>query len=203
MHSKAVRVDCKGERLRKEARMSGEMIVAHCSPTLAGIKTANMFTCPYASAREMRRSARMWGRALAQKGLRVVPLRYMGGRGLMYIYRPSMLSSDLKNEKACRILRDCGYGSKTPRACLGQLVKRLESRDEFPHEIGLFLGYPPEDVDGFIVNKAGGYKYSGYWKVYSDEEGAKRTFARYRQCTRIYSEQYAKGKSIERLTVAD
>ena len=26
--------------------------------------------------------------------------------------------------------------------------------DEFPHDIGLFLGYPPEDVLGFITNKA-------------------------------------------------
>lgn len=45
---------------------------------------------------------------------------------------------------------------------------------EFPHEVGLFLGYPPEDVEGFIENKARSCKITGYWKVYSDEEKAKR-----------------------------
>ena len=45
---------------------------------------------------------------------------------------------------------------------------------EFPHEVGLFLGYPPEDVEGFIENKACSCKLTGYRKVYSDEEKAKK-----------------------------
>ena len=73
---------------------------------------------------------------------------------------------------------------------------------EFPHEVGLFLGYPPEDVEGFIENKARSCKLTGYWKVYSDEEKAKKIFAKYSKCTRVYTEQYADGKTIERLTVA-
>ena len=35
-----------------------------------------------------------------------------------------------------------------------RLIKRLNEDAEFPHEIGLFPGYPPEDVRGFIENRA-------------------------------------------------
>lgn len=82
-----------------------------------------------------------------------------------------------------------------------RLVRRLDENEEFLHEIGLFLGYPPEDVRGFIENKAAGYKYVGDWKVYGDEEKARKTFAKYKKCTRVYCAQFALGKSIERLTV--
>ena len=81
-------------------------------------------------------------------------------------------------------------------------MSRLMSGADFPHEIGLFWGYPPEDVLGFIKNQARGYKYVGCWKVYGDEEKAKKTFERYKKCTNTYCRCYMQGKSIERLTVA-
>ena len=46
-----------------------------------------------------------------------------------------------------------------------ELVRRLNGEEAFPHEIGLFLGYPPEDVDAFIKNGAAGEKCIGMWKV--------------------------------------
>ena len=32
-----------------------------------------------------------------------------------------------------------------------------------PHEVGLFLSYPPEDVKGFIDHRASGFKSAGLW----------------------------------------
>ena len=49
------------------------------------------------------------------------------------------------------------------------LIERLQNREDFPHEIGLFLSYPPEDVQGFIDNRAHNYKRICAWKVYGDE----------------------------------
>ena len=68
--------------------------------------------------------------------------------------------------------------------------------------IGLFLGYPPEDVCGFIENKADACKCVGCWKVYGDEDAAKKLFAKYKKCTDVYCTLFANGRSIERLTVA-
>lgn len=150
----------------------------------------------------MRSAVRSWNKTLSPKGLRVLPLRYNGRTALIYIYRPAMLSIDLKNETARRLLAECGYVSETPEGCIVQLMRRFAECDKFPHEIGLFLGYPPEDVCGFIANKACGYKCAGYWKVYGDEETAKKTFAKFEKCTRCYCRQHAKGTGIERLAVA-
>ena len=58
----------------------------------------------------------------------------------------------------------------------------MEGRREFPHEIGLLLGYPAADVEGFIENKGQDSLYSGYWKVYDDVEHAKRLFDAYNKC---------------------
>ncbi len=182
--------------------MSEEMLVRHCSPTLAGMKTGNMFVYPYDSADEMRNAVRLWNKALLGKGVRVLPLRYHDGKALIYLYRPSRLKNDLNDVTACDILHSCGYSMETPERCIVQLIQRLAKYDEFPHEIGLFLGYPPEDVCGFIENKATGCKCVGCWKVYGDAEAAQKTFAKFKKCTTVYCEQYAKGKSIERLTVA-
>lgn len=182
--------------------MSEEMIVRHCSPTLAGLKTGNMFTCTFADAAEMRANIRRWNRLLGKKGLRVLPLRFENDRALVYVYRPSRLSRDLQHGTACRLLQERGYGMETTGRCVLQLMKRLRECGEFPHEIGLFLGYPPEDVCGFIENRAGGCKCVGCWKVYGDAEAAEKLFAKYKKCTDVYCAQLAKGKSIERLTVA-
>ncbi len=183
--------------------MSEETIVRHCSPTLAGIKTGNMFTCTFADKAVMYKRVRYWNRLLNIKGLRVLPLRYRNGMALIYIYRPSHLSKDLNNKLASRLLKERGYENNIPERCIVRLVERLRECEEFPHEIGLFLGYPPEDVCGFIENKAKNCKCVGCWKVYGDEEIARNTFNRYKKCTAIYNEQLAMGMSVERLTVAD
>ena len=181
--------------------MSEEAIIRHCSPTLAGLKTGNMFNCTYESREKMRDAVSRWNITLCAKGIRVLPLRYKEGSALIYFYRPSMLSKDIQNEKACRILSERGYDLASCERCIARLIKRLAERAEFPHEIGLFLGYPPEDVSGFIEKGACECKCTGYWKVYGDCEKAQQTFSRFKKCTRIYRDQWEKGKSVERLTV--
>ena len=95
-----------------------------------------------------------------------------------------------------------GYVPENPNGCVVHLIHRLRSEGEFPHEIGLFLSYPPEDVLGFICNRACNHKCVGCWKVYGDEQAAKNIFEKYEVCSKIYSRQWQQGKSIEQLTVA-
>ncbi len=182
--------------------MSEELVIRHCSPTLAGLKTGNLFTCPFATWQDLRESTRQLNRKLIRKGVRVLPLRYSQQRALMYLYRPARLKRDFTEDRADGLLRRFGYACDNPDRCVVQLIRKLESSSEFPHEIGLFLGYPPEDVIGFIENQAGGCKCSGFWKVYGDVEQAQKTFARFKKCTDVYYRQWSEGKPIERLTVA-
>ncbi len=182
--------------------MSEESLVRHCAPTLAGIKTASLFTCPYETSEQLRESLRQLNNRIKNKGLRILPLRYTGNRALIYIYRPKKLSADLSNETAAKILEDCGYHTGSCEKCVVKLIQKLRDESDFPHEIGLFLGYPPEDVCGFMEKGPECCKCTGCWRVYGDEASARKKFAQYKKCTRIYCDQWAKGIDIERLTVA-
>ena len=181
--------------------MSEADLVRHCAPTLAGIKTGSIFACPYETKEALLDSVRQLNRRLRCKGLRVLPLRFSESRALIYLYRPGMLRNDLSDSVAAALLQRHGYNTDSSEQCVAQLMRKLRSQGEFPHEIGLFLGYPPEDVCGFIENNACGCKCVGCWKVYGDEAAAQKKFAQYKKCTRVYCSQWAKGKAIERLAV--
>jgi hypothetical protein len=111
-----------------------------------------------------------------------------------------MLAKDLQNDLAVQLLAECGYTCGNPNGCIAQLIARLRDDQDFPHEVGLFLGYPPADVEGFMHRKHA-CKLSGIWKVYDDVEGASRQFARCKRCTEVYLLRYRQGYSLDRLTV--
>ena len=182
--------------------MSEKVLIQQCSPTLAGLKTGNMFSCDFETAAEMKKWLREWNKKLSSKGLRFLPLRYRNHRALIYVYRPSRLKNDLEHRQAREILCSRGYSCEAPSLCVTELIRKMKESEEFPHEIGLFLGYPPEDVYGFIENKACGCKRVGFWKVYGDEQKAVSLFAKYQKCTDVYTRKWAGGRSVEQLTVA-
>lgn len=181
--------------------MSEDYLIKHCAPTMANIKTANLFSCPFADRQTLLNEVRSLNLRLKDKGIRVLALKYTEGRGLIYVYRPERLSRDLQDCQACRLLKQFGYPGIDENMCLRHLIRRLEENGDFPHEIGLFLGYPPEDVYGFIHQKKE-CKYCGFWKVYGDVDKAKKQFAKFRKCSDLYWKQWQTGKSLEHLTVA-
>ena len=182
--------------------MSEELFVRCCAPTLAGIKTGSMFTCVYETREELQQDVRRLNRELAPRGLRILPLRYHNGKALLYVFRPAALKRDMSDGRAQEILCEAGYGGMCCEECVRHLMKRMQKGEEFPHEVGLFLSYPPEDVCGFIENHAQNYKLLGYWKVYGDEEKARRTFTRYKQCTDSYCRSLKAGLRLRDLAVA-
>ena len=84
--------------------MSEEMLIEHCSPTLAGIKTGSLFSCKADNIDDIKRTIRALNRMLSKKGLRILPIRYRKGRVLIYVYRPAYLMRDLGNTMAREIL---------------------------------------------------------------------------------------------------
>lgn len=182
--------------------MTEDFLIRHSAPTLAGIKTASLFTCPYDDRKALLDSLRKLNRRLGPKGLRILPLRFSEKRALIYVYRPKHLQADLSETHASRLLQRCGYCSGNCERCIVNLARKLQHQEEFPHEIGLFLGYPPEDVRGFMENRDCGCKCVGCWRVYGDEEAAQKKFAQFKKCTQVYCDHWEKHQDIERLTVA-
>ena len=182
--------------------MCEEYIVRNCAPTLAGLKTGNMYSCPMESRESMLEHVRQMNRLLRRKGLRLLPLRFSEKKALLYLFRPKKLRQDLSGSQAEELLRCQGYDTGSCEKCVRQLACKLRQTEEFPHEIGLFLGYPPEDVQGFICQGPDCCKCSGCWKVYGDEEAAKKKFAQFKHCTKVYRRRWAEKQDLDRLTVA-
>ena len=65
--------------------------------------------------------------------------------------------------------------------------------------MGLFLGYPPEDVAAFCRHRGRDFKVCGCWKVYCDVEGALRCFRRYRRCREALCRRLEEGKALTQL----
>ncbi len=182
--------------------MSDELFVRHCSPTILGIKTGNMFTCRFKNEKSEISYIKSLNERLVSKGMRIVPLRRHNGSTLIYVYRPSLLKKDLEKDLAQSLLKNLGYSCNSINKCIIRLIQRLEKNKDFPHEIGLFLGYPPEDVWGFIKNNANGCKCVGCWKVYGDEVKAKQLFEKYKKCTELCCSLNKKGFTADMLAVS-
>ena len=75
-------------------------IVVHCAPTLAGIKTANMFNYLPDDMEDLPREVQEENRKLNGKGVYVEILRTGEKRALIYVYRKNKLEADLNREGA-------------------------------------------------------------------------------------------------------
>lgn len=181
--------------------MSEAVFIKQCAPTLAGIKTGSLFPCDFTDNEELISDVREINRTLAPKGLSLVVMRKTGTRALMYLYRPDKLRRDMRSELACKLMKNAGYSGSTCGELVAWLTRKIKAGEGFPHEIGLLLGYPPEDVKGFIDNGAANFKSVGCWKVYGDAERAEKTFESYRKCTENYYKRWQSGATVEQLAV--
>ena len=94
--------------------MSEDLLIRHCSPTLAGIKTGNLFSCACPSRKDLTKDLCRLNKKLVPKGIRVLPLRVRKGRALIYAYRPNALESDLTDYRARALLLKYGYVPENP-----------------------------------------------------------------------------------------
>lgn len=182
--------------------MLEELLLKHCAPTLAGIKTASLFSMQCQNSIELKKCVCAWNKRLCLKGLHLCALKCKDGKALLYLYRMRSLNKALSSDDVCQFLSECGYCCKSPKACICQLKQKIERGDSFPHEIGVFLGYPLYDTQQFIAQKGKNFSCCGYWKVYGDAKRAEKTFALYKKCSSIYFQKYLEGKSINQLIVA-
>ncbi len=181
--------------------MPEQLLVEHCAPTFAGIKVGNLFSMTIEPGTDLKEELRELNKLLHKKGLRAIPIRITEDKAFIFLYRPKDLSRALRDPEAQEILKEQGYHPGDAGALLAQLVYKMKMNAAFPHEIGLFLGYPPVDVRGFMNNPNSGVKYAGYWKVYGDEEKAKKTFTKYKKCTEIYCRLHAGGRPLAKMIV--
>ena len=92
--------------------MAEEILIRQGAPTLAGIKTGSLFPCPCEDREALLSDIRKLNRRLSPKGLSLLPIRFLAGQALIYLYRPAELRRDLRDEQASELLRQAGYGDE-------------------------------------------------------------------------------------------
>jgi hypothetical protein len=112
----------------------------------------------------------------ASLGLSALILREGAGGMLVLIYRLGLLTRKLRGGAAARYLRSLHYPAGAGLEGYLSFLKTRFAGPGFPHEVGIFLGYPLEDVICFSSGKSSPYNCRGYWKVYRRPEKAERTF---------------------------
>ncbi|MGN0740706.1 MAG: DUF3793 family protein [Treponema sp.] len=172
-----------------------QKLAYHTAPALLGIKTANLFSiCKSEFDSE---SLNYFNERVKNKGLRLLEICECKNRKLLMLYNIEKLDSQLHDVQSMKILGRYGYHKNmTTEEMLYRLSCRIKAEDGFPHEIGIFLGYPIDDVYGFIKNNGENFKFCGYWKVYGDIEKAKRTFSNYRKCRDFLCNKLVQGQDI-------
>ncbi len=181
--------------------MSNEDLIYHCAPTLANRKVGSLFTVTFQEISQLQQKIMSFQEKFTEKNLQIILLKVKGHSALLYVYRPVKLQAILSDPLVQQFLRELGYANFSEEAVLAQLMLHLKESD-FPHEIGVLLGYPLEDIRGFIKHKGKNDLLSGLWKVYHNVEEAKRTFQQYNKCNVVYRKCFADGFDMNRLIVA-
>jgi len=117
---------------------------------------------------------------LRRLGLPWYSLRHRESGTLTIFYDPRLLSETLSQSAVEKYLKRHGYADcNTLESWLERLAERFEN-ENFPHEVGLFLGYPLKDVVGFISARSR-MTHQGSWRIYGKKEPSLQLMDRFRR----------------------
>lgn len=178
--------------------MNEFLLVNYASQTLANRKLANLFTFKNTQNIDIEKMVDEWNDVLNKKNMYVEILRNNETSAQIYAYRPDKLTYVLNQTKVKTLLTGLGYNTNDLDQCIRHLKYRFK-KESFPHEIGIFLGYPYEDVVGFIENKGDKFLANGYWKVYAKKEEKIKLFETYNKIRKSYKRIFKSHGDLSRL----
>ncbi|MHB1398335.1 MAG: DUF3793 family protein [Trichloromonadaceae bacterium] len=173
-------------------RFSGEreclaaFLAMETAEVLEGVKPANLINLADRRQPCGRNLFQLWQRhgrsLLAASGLAWLELPGRRGSLLLLAYQAEALTALLARPATQALLTRAGYANPAdPEAALEQLAQRL-TQEEFPHEIGVFLGYPLKDVAAFLGWVELPFTSQALWRIYGQPDRSLALADRFRQC---------------------
>lgn len=175
---------------------TASVLVYHAAATISRLKPASLLQLSNQDNRLCHNTPEIFDKISNCLQIDITVMRSNNLGSLIMVYHKDMLDKLLDNEESQRFLKDFSYSK-----CLDSddIIKQLKEKfksKKFPHEIGLLLGYPINDIKGFIENKGCAEKTLGYWKVYDDVDYAEKTFRKFRQCQIRAVRMFTRGTDI-------
>ncbi len=146
-----------------------------------------------------------WKKEFAAQGINFSLLRSSENSFLVFVYNFAWIQALLKNRRINNYLKNKNYPvQEGAKAVLNELLFRLnqasaKNGNSYPHEVGIFLGYPLSDVAAFEKTCGQGEADRGYWKSYSDSSTARQTWALYKECAKFCVEQFNCGIKVQQI----
>lgn len=151
-------------------------LALQCAPVISGLKVSNLLTIRNESVHELKET-------LNSSQLSSYLLYANEEKSTFLIYRRHEFELYLAQQEVISFLKRSEYVTKSLKQILQTLQYRFTKcrggEMEFPHEIGVILGYPMEDVEGFIENEGKDFLCTGYWKVYYDMPRKQELFQKF------------------------
>lgn len=174
----------------------------HCAPALAGIKPSNLVACYKDKGYDVSAEMKRLNTELNCRDIYFEPICECEKRVLLLCYRKKVLGKVLDMPEVKDFLSDFGYSEATDIDTYIEILKSRFCKSEFPHEIGIFLGYPLHDVYGFMFHKDEGCLLCGEWKVYHNPEEAQKLFARFSACRKAVLRKVLQGHTLAQMFCA-
>lgn len=172
------------------------LLAKHCAPALAGIKPSNIAACSKKDVPNIHKKIKSLNEQLNKNDIYIDILCECERRVLLIAYRKSILEKHLNTSLNRAFLEQYGYADAHKLSDYVNILKKRLSQGGFPHEIGVFLGYPLHDIYCFINHRDEGCLLTGEWKVYHNAEEAKKLFSRFKACRAALSKKINDGKTL-------
>ncbi len=168
-------------------------LALQCAPLITGIKISNLLIVSKEDEKLVRA-------ILKNTGISSYRLLRTEEKITLLLFRRAQLEVYLTEKEVRDIFAAEGYQT----FALGEIFRIFQKRYEsymnggtqFPHEMGLLLGYPAEDVTGFMENEGRNFLYAGYWKVYAHKDAKIALFRKFEDAKETLIHLISNGVSI-------
>ncbi|WP_242984743.1 DUF3793 family protein [Clostridium taeniosporum] len=120
---------------------------------------------------------------------------------IVLIYDEKLLEKYINREDNLKFLNRVGYEKELSVENALNTLKYRYKLYKCPHELGIFLGYPLEDVKDFMECSNKKCLTCGYWKVYNSENKAKTIFMLFDRVKDFTVTNIIEGKRADNLSL--
>lgn len=174
-------------------------LALQCAPLLAGLKISNLLIICKANTSDV-------FALFANTQISCTIVCETAEKVTFLLYDRKLLQAYLAKREVAKLFLDAGYQSMDLDEIFREFYVRytayMHTGMAFPHEMGALLGYPIDDITGFIKNNGKKFLHVGYWKVYGNLDETLQLFEQFNQATERIMKEVSRGRSVQSILAA-
>ncbi len=182
-----------------DAKRIENQLILECAPLIVGLRISTLIIV---DNRDMHTICNL----LRKSALSYYVIHRTTDKTTMLLFHRQKLKAYFTDSRVRRFLSEAGYTAFGLREVMYGFGKRYADyrcgKQKFPHELGLLLGYPVEDVEGYIRNDGKNALFTGCWKVYAHVAEKRQLFRMFELSKELLIELVNNGVSVPEILVS-